>query len=74
MIIDAKICSNCRRLVPGGCDGRLYRAAVNTDKLSRFVCRGRDGPELATYHGRLCYTLTMGHGVAFDIPLMEVDE
>ena len=74
MIIDAKICSNCRRLVPGGCDGQLYRSAVKTDNFSRLVCRGRDGPEMGTYHGRPCYTLTMGHGVAFDIPLVEVTE
>jgi hypothetical protein len=72
VIIDAKICSNCRRFVPQACDGVVYRSAEPTPNLARLLCRGRDGEDFHTRGGVLHYRQVVAHGIHYDIPLTRV--
>src|ERR1044072_8408420 len=67
-LLNVTICSNCRRLVPGQCDGKLYRVS-EWGPTSRLVCKGSDG---AGFRVPNKFRVVRGHGIEYDVDLIPV--
>ena len=70
MIVNAAVCSNCKKLVPEKCDGRTFK--LPQEGWARAVCRGRDGDDVDVANMR--YLVTVGHGNRHWTPMEEEHE
>ncbi len=67
-IVQASVCSNCRKEVPRQCDGKTYRV----DDWDRLVCRGSDADSFIRIDGALKFRVVVGHGISYECDLKEM--
>jgi hypothetical protein len=67
MILDAKKCSNCNKIVPDNCDGVVYDMADS--EIGILVCVGRHGESIRAKGGKKVYHFVMGYGTEWDVEL-----
>lgn len=69
-IIQASLCSNCRREAPRECDGKTYK--VQEWPSYRLVCRGSDAENFIRVDGTLKFREVVGHGISYERDLKEM--